>query len=183
MKPKMTANLEAVFGTLFFLFLVLPIFFIYIPYKIVSYPNHALLFDIGVWRYSGLILIVLGAAGYFWCSHSFAFSGKGSPIPFTPTKELVVTGLYRHVRNPMYVAAFMILAGETVLFQSKGMLIYFLIMFAGLNFQVLCLEETHLEEKFGEGYRRYRKAVPRWIPRLTPYRAVGPEPPSKADNY
>ena len=79
MKPKMTANLEAVFGTLFFLFLVLPIFFIYIPYKIVSYPNHALLFDIGVWRYSGLILIVLGAAGYFGAPTASRSPAKAPP--------------------------------------------------------------------------------------------------------
>jgi len=175
MKLKMTRTQKAVSGTLFFLLLLVPVFFIAIPYKIVSSPNHALLFDIGPCRYFGLAPIALGAAAYIWCSHSFAFQGKGTPIPLTPTRELVVAGLYRFVRNPMYIAAFMVLAGETLLFQSKGMLVYFLIVFAGLNFQVLCLEEPYLEERFGDSYRRYRRAVRRWIPRLTPYRGDDPD--------
>jgi protein-S-isoprenylcysteine O-methyltransferase Ste14 len=174
MKLKLNPASGAVFGTLFFLLLILPVFLIAIPYKIVSSPNHVLLFDIGPWRYFGWAPIVLGVAVYIWCSHSFSFQGKGTPIPLTPTRELVVSGLYRYVRNPMYIAGFMVLGGETVLFQSKGMLVYFLIMLAGLNFQVLCFEEPYLEEKFGESFRSYRRAVRRWIPRLTPYRKDDP---------
>jgi protein-S-isoprenylcysteine O-methyltransferase Ste14 len=56
-----------------------------------------------------------------------------------------------------------------MLIQSKGLFIYFLIIFGAFNVQVVCFEETYLAEKFGESYQRYRQSVRRWIPRLTPY--------------
>lgn len=133
MKSKIVETLLASIGTLVFIFLILPFFYIWIPYKILVSPNASYLFDIGVFRFIGLVPIILGVAIYFWCSHSFVIFGKGTPIPFTPTKELVITGLYRFVRNPMYIAAFLILAGEAVLFQSKGLFIYFLIALGAFN--------------------------------------------------
>ena len=99
---------------------------------------------------------------------NFVFVGKGTPILFTPTKELIVTGLYRFVRNPFYIAAVLFVAGEAILFQSLGIFIYCLIMFG--HFYVLVpMEEALLAEKFGVTYKQYCKSVPRWIPRLTPY--------------
>jgi len=83
----------------------------------------------------------------------------------------VVTGLYRLVRNPIYIAGSSVLAGEALLFQSKGIFIYFLIMFGIFNVHVL-IEETLLAEKFGATYEQYRKSVPRWIPRITPYKKI-----------
>jgi len=70
----------------------------------------------------------------------------------------------------MYIGAFLVLAGEVLLFQSKGLFIYFLIIFGWINLAVLALEEPRLEKRFGESYKRYCKSVGRWIPRLTPYR-------------
>jgi len=169
MKSKIAETLIASLGTLLFLFLILPFFLIWIPYTILSSPDHIYLFEVGVFRYSGLVLIVLGVVIYFWCSHSFVFSGKGTPIPFTPTKELIVTGLYRFVRNPLYIAGVFVLAGEALLFQSIGIFFYCLLMFGGFNFHVL-MEETLLAEKFGASYEQYRNSVPRWIPRITPYK-------------
>jgi protein-S-isoprenylcysteine O-methyltransferase Ste14 len=170
MKSKIAEILLASLGTLLFLFIMLPVFLIYLPYDIVSSPNHTLLFDIGVFRYFGLVPIVVGVVIYFWCCHSFVFFGKGTPIPLTETKVLVVTGLYRFVRNPMYIAGFLVLAGEALLFQSKGLFIYFLVMFGIFNLYVPAVEEPHLSNTFGGTYKRYRKSVRRWIPRLTPYR-------------
>jgi protein-S-isoprenylcysteine O-methyltransferase Ste14 len=140
-----------------------------IPYKILSSPNHIYLFDLGVFRYFGVVPIVVGAIIYFWCSYNFVFFGKGTPIVSMPPKELVVKGLYKFVRNPMYIAGFLVLAGEALLFQSKGLFIYFLVMFGIINIMVLAFEEPHLEKRFGGSYKRYRKSVPRWIPRSTPY--------------
>jgi protein-S-isoprenylcysteine O-methyltransferase Ste14 len=170
MKSKIGETLLASFGTLVFLFLILPFFLVWIPYKILISPNASYLFDIGVFRIIGLVPIVLGVVIYFWCSHSFVFFGKGTPILFTPTKKLVVAGLYKFVRNPMYIAGSLVIAGEALLFQSKGLSIYFLIMFGAFNLQVLCFEEPYLTDKFGDSYKRYRQYVRRWIPRLTPYR-------------
>lgn len=174
MKSRIAETLLALLGTLLFLLLILPFFLIWIPYKILSSPNHIYLFDTGAFRYFGLVPIALGVAIYFWCSNSFVFFGKGTPIPFTPTKKLVVTGLYRFVRNPMYIAGSFVLAGEALLFQSKGLFIYFLVMFGVFNVHVL-IEETLLADKFGATYEHYCKFVPRWIPRLTPYRENGSE--------
>jgi protein-S-isoprenylcysteine O-methyltransferase Ste14 len=167
MKSKIAETLITSLGTLFFLFLIIPFFLIWIPRRILLSPEHIYRFDIGVYRYFGLAPIVLGVVIYIFCSGSFVFIGKGTPIPFTPTKELIVTGLYRFIRNPLYIAGVLVLAGEAILFQSVGILIYFLVMFGIFNVHVL-MEETLLEEKFGGTYEQYCKSVPRWIPRLKP---------------
>jgi protein-S-isoprenylcysteine O-methyltransferase Ste14 len=169
MKSKIAEILLASLETLLFLFLILPFFFIWIPYKILSPPNYSYLFDIGVFRYCGWVPIVLGVVIYFWCSLSFLFIGKGTPLLVTPPKNLVVKGLYRFVRNPMYIGALLIVLGEALLFQSKGLFIYALVIFGGTNIRILAFEEPYLADKFGETYERYRKSVRRWIPRLTPY--------------
>jgi protein-S-isoprenylcysteine O-methyltransferase Ste14 len=161
-------TLSALISTFFFLFLLLPIFYIWIPYEIIS-SKYVYTFNIGVLRYLGICFIVLGIAIGTLCSIGFVVQGKGSPIPFSPTKELVVTGIYRYVRNPLYIAGSSVLIGETLLFQSFGLLIYFIIMFGIFYFQAL-MEETHLEGEFGETYNHYRKSVPRWIPNLKPYK-------------
>ena len=169
MKAKTSEILPALLGTLLYLLLLLPFFLIWIPYRILILPERVYIFDMGVFRYLGLVPIALGIIIYILCSRSFVSIGKGTPIPFTPTKKLIVTGLYRFVRNPLYIAGVFVLAGEALLFQSIGIFFYCLVMFGGFNLHVL-MEETILAEKFGETYKRYCKVVPRWIPRLTPYR-------------
>ncbi len=174
MKAKTSETLPALLGTLIFLLLLLPFFLIWVPYKILSSPEHIYLFDTGIFRYLGVVPIALGIFFYIWCSSSFVFYGKGTPIPFTPTKKLVVTGLYRFVRNPLYIAGSFVLAGEALLFQSLGIFIYCLVMFVIFNVHVL-IEETLLADRFGATYEQYCKSVPRWIPRLKPYRENGSE--------
>ena len=169
MNSKKAATLRALFGTLLFLFLILPFFFIWIPYRILSMPNINYFFDMGEFRYIGLIPIMMGVIIYLWCSHIFVFRGKGTPIHFTRTNRLIVKGLYKFVRNPMYIGALLILVGEALLFQSKGLLFYALVSFAALHFYILFVEEPHLANTFKDAYNRYRRNVPRWVPRLTPY--------------
>ena len=168
MKSKKTETLIASLGTLLFLFLIVPFFLIWIPHRILLSPELIYRFDIGIYRYLGLAPIFLGVVIYIFCSCSFVFIGKGTPIPFTPTKELIMTGLYRFVRNPLYIAGVLVLTGEAILFQSLGIFIYCLVMFGIFNFHVV-MEETLLAEKFGARYEQYCKSVPRWIPRLKPY--------------
>ena len=169
MKPETSETIKAFFGTLGFLFVLLPIILIGIPWKILSTPGDTLLFDLGKFRYLGLVPIFAGIVIYVWCSCSFLFSGKGTPIHSMPPKKLVVKGLYRFVRNPIYIGGFFVLAGEVLLFQSKGIFIYFLIVFGLINIFVPVYEEPRLEKRFGVTYKRYRQSVPRWVPRLTPY--------------
>lgn len=162
--------MPALLGTLLFLIIIIPFFLIWIPRRILLSPEQIYRFDIGVFRYLGLVPIVLGVVIYVFCSGSFVFIGKGTPIPFTPTKELIVTGFYRFVRNPLYIAGVFVLTGEAWLFQSIGIFIYCLVMFGIFNIHIL-MEETLLADKFGAAYEQYRNSVPRWIPRLTPYKA------------
>ena len=169
MKANFSKKFLAFVGTLFYLFLLVPFFIIWIPYEILSASGHDIEFTNGVFQHVGLVLIALGVVAYIWCSGSFVFYAKVTPIPFTATKELVVTGLYKYVRNPLYIAGTLVLLGETLLFQSKGIFIYTLIMFGVFNVHVL-MEETHLEDTFGKKYEQYRKDVPRWIPRFISYK-------------
>jgi protein-S-isoprenylcysteine O-methyltransferase Ste14 len=168
MKSKIAETLIASLGTLLFLLLIIPFFLIWIPHRILLSPEYIYRFDIGIYRYFGLAPIVLGVIIYLFCSGSFVFVGKGTPIPFTPTKELIVTGLYRFVRNPFYIAGVLVLSGEAILFQSLGIFLYYLVMFGVFNVHVL-MEETLLAEKFGARYEQYRRCVPRWIHRLKHY--------------
>ena len=175
MKFKIAETLISSLGTLLYLFLIVPFFLIWIPHEILLSPEFIYRFDIGIYRYLGLAPIILGVAIYIFCSGSFIFVGKGTPIPFAPTKELIVTGFYRFVRNPLYIAGVFVLAGEVLLFQSIGILIYCVVMFGVFNLHVF-MEETFLSEKFGATYEQYRNSVPRWIPRLKPYKGNASEP-------
>jgi protein-S-isoprenylcysteine O-methyltransferase Ste14 len=115
-------------------------------------------------RFIGLIPIALGALLYLWCAWDFTFTGKGTPAPFDPPREIVVRGLYRYVRNPMYVAALLVLTGETILFESAVILIYAAIVFSVFHLWVIFYEEPTLRRKFGDSYEKYCLKVSRWIP-------------------
>jgi protein-S-isoprenylcysteine O-methyltransferase Ste14 len=170
MKLKSAETLYALFGTLLFLFLILPIFLVLIPIIILSVPNYDYNLNFGLCRYLGLYPIFTGVIIYLWCSYHFTFFGKGTPIHFTLTKKLVITGLYKYVRNPMYIGALLIINGEALYFQSMNLFIYAIISFVVLNIFIRNFEEPFLANKFGNSYDQYRKSVRRWIPNITPYR-------------
>ena len=115
-------------------------------------------------RFFGVLPILLGASIYFWCAWDFTFAGRGTPAPIDPPKELVVRGLYRYVRNPMYVGVLSILLGEALLFESQRLFEYIVVVFIFFYLFVVLYEEPILREKFGESYQRYCQAVPRWLP-------------------
>jgi protein-S-isoprenylcysteine O-methyltransferase Ste14 len=119
---------------------------------------------LGAVRILGAQLVLLGAVVYL-CAWDFAVAGRGTPLPLDPPRQLVARGLYRYARNPMYIGIVTILVGEALFFESRGLLIY--AAAAGLFFHlwVLLYEEPALRRQFGESYERYRREVPRWIPR------------------
>jgi len=119
---------------------------------------------LGAVRYFGALPILIGAAIYFWCAWDFTFAGRGTPAPIDPPKELVVRGLYRYVRNPMYVGILSILLGEALLFASGRLLEYTAVVFTFFFLFVVLYEEPMLRQKFGESYRQYCKNVSRWFP-------------------
>ena len=116
-------------------------------------------------RVAGALVFGLGLALFTWCVALFARVGRGTLAPWDPTKQLVVVGPYRHVRNPMITGVATMLAGEALFFHSAR-IGYWLLLFLAIN-QVyfLLLEEPGLLARFGDDYARYRAAVPRWVPR------------------
>jgi protein-S-isoprenylcysteine O-methyltransferase Ste14 len=119
---------------------------------------------LGNWRVLGAVFIVLGAAIYLWCAWDFTFKGKGTPNPDAPPTELVVSGLYRFVRNPMYVGVVSVVFGEAIWFESTTLIVFAALLLLGFHLRVVQYEEPVLRRQFGESYVRYCSTVPRWIP-------------------
>ena len=134
----------------------------YLPYAIGSAAAAAM--SLGPLRFAGLPLILVGFAIYLRCAWDFGSRGRGTPAPIDPPRELVVQGLYRYVRNPMYVGGLTILIGQVLWFRAPALLLYAGAVFLAFYLFVVVYEEPALTRKFGESYLRYRNAVPRWIP-------------------
>ena len=107
------------------------------------------------------------------CAWEFAWRGLGTPAPFDPPRKLVVSGLYRYVRNPMYVGLLVAVIGEALVFPrlTAGLLIEAAAFWGGATIFVLSFEEPVLRRMFGGDYEAYARHVRRWIPRLTPWYA------------
>ncbi len=125
----------------------------------------------------GAVIFALGAAGYFHCLWLFAAYGRGTPAPIDLPKKLVQRGLYRWVRNPMYLAVLAVVAGEGVFLRSWHIGVYFVCLACALHLFVALYEERVLSFQFGAMYEDYRRDVPRWLPRR-PGRSLGPWRPS-----
>lgn len=97
------------------------------------------------------------------CIISFAIKGNGTLSPADPTKKLVVSGLYRYSRNPMYVGVLLILIGEALFFPMVRLLIYLVFVFVAFNGFIILAEEPRLRKDFGAAYSAYCKNVRRWI--------------------
>lgn len=135
-----------------------------ILYLIIS-SSDGYFFEISTFRFViGIILILYGVMLYFWCAWSFTFAGKGTPAPFDAPKEMVATGAYKIVRNPMYLACVSVLIGEAIFFGSEALLIYAFVLFLIFHVWILIYEEPTLRKKFGASYEKYCREVSRWIP-------------------
>jgi protein-S-isoprenylcysteine O-methyltransferase Ste14 len=117
----------------------------------------------------GSILIVAAAALLLHCFARFALEGMGTPAPVAPTERLVVGGIYRHVRNPMYVAVLSIILGQALLFSSGALIAYAAIAAVAMVSFVKLYEEPTLARRYGAEYETYRRKVPGWLPRLKPW--------------
>lgn len=115
-------------------------------------------------QWVALTPLAVGFAIYLRCVWDFVTRGRGIPAPIDHPKELVVSGLYRYVRNPMYLGVLLFLLGEALFLRYRDLVIYTLIWLSIVHLFVLIYEEPNLEHKFGESYARYRAAVRRWIP-------------------
>jgi protein-S-isoprenylcysteine O-methyltransferase Ste14 len=151
--------------TLIFTLLVPGTVTVGVPYLLLSSGSGSSAGEVGALRLIGLIPIAIGIAIYLWCAWDFAFAGQGTPAPYDAPRLLVTRGLYRRVRNPMYVGVSLILAGEAVLFGSWVLLVYAALVLSLVHLRVVYFEEPTLRRMFGAAYEAYCKVVPRWVPR------------------
>lgn len=142
---------------------------VYVPWRFfgvssatvdVTHPAHV----------AGLALVLAGASLLAACIWEFAQRGRGTLSPLDPPRRLVISGLYRFVRNPMYLGGALVLIGANLLAPSTGLFWYSLSWVAAVSTFVRLHEEPALRRSFPDQYQAYFAAVPRWIPRLTPAR-------------
>ena len=117
----------------------------------------------------GAIVALAGLTTVIACFIRFVTEGRGTPAPVVPTQELVVGGLYRHVRNPMYVGVIALITGQAIAFASPAVAAYAVLFTLTVVSFVRLYEEPVLTEQHGAAYKRYRAAVPGWLPRLRPW--------------
>lgn len=120
----------------------------------------------------GVALIAAGLIVLIDSFRRFAMEGVGTPAPVLPTKHLVVSGWYRHVRNPMYVAVMALILCQALLFADVRLLVYGAMIWLAFHVFVTQYEEPTLRHTFGEDYEVYCRAVGRWWPRLIPWRSA-----------
>jgi protein-S-isoprenylcysteine O-methyltransferase Ste14 len=135
----------------------------YIPYTLLSREPKV---ETGLFAYLAFPLWILGGATVLWCFWNFAFHGHGTPAPIDPPKELVTIGLYRYVRNPIYLGVLTIILGYFLWFKTIWMLVYAVAVFLVCHLFVTLYEEPALKRKFGTAYENYCRSVPRWIPKF-----------------
>jgi len=111
-----------------------------------------------------IVLLSIGAAIYFWTVWDFAVTGWGTPLPIDAPKTLITRGLYRYIRNPMYVGVLTLILGWACMFTDSCLLIYALGVWIAMHLFVSLYEEPRLGELFGEEYESYKSMVGRWVP-------------------
>jgi protein-S-isoprenylcysteine O-methyltransferase Ste14 len=121
---------------------------------------------LGLGRWLAVPFWLAGSAILAWCARDFVVQGDGTPAPVEPPRALVINGMYRFVRNPMYVGVLLVQAGTILWYGSLAQVGYWFLIFACVSLFVQLYEEPHLRKTFGAAYEEYCQRVPRWIPRL-----------------
>jgi len=129
-----------------------------------------LLLESDRWRMPGVLpgwpILFFGACVLLWCVRDFYKIGQGTLAPWDPPRKLVVLGLYRFVRNPMYIGVLSWVAGWSMIAGSPVLAIYTLVLAVAFHLRVILYEEPTLARQFGNDWTQYRATVHRWIPRL-----------------
>jgi len=164
------ANRRAALGSLAFFVLAPGSTAGLVPWLVTSWEGHASGWAVGV----GAGVTVAGTALVVAAFVQFVTEGRGTPAPVAPTQELVVGGLYRWVRNPMYLGVAAAIAGQAVMFASLGVVLWLVVFVAAVTAFVRLYEEPTLRRTYGPSYETYAAAVRRWIPRLRPWQPRRP---------
>ena len=133
---------------------------VYIPWLMAGHREMASL----ALASTALPLLIAGGAIYLWCVRDFAAYGRGTPAPIDAPKRLVVRGLYRYTRNPMYLGVLTVILGWAVLFQALSLVLYAVILGVAFHLFIVFYEEPHLRKTFGDEYAAYCSRVSRWLP-------------------
>jgi protein-S-isoprenylcysteine O-methyltransferase Ste14 len=157
----MARTLSLIIRNLVFTFVVPGLGGVWVPWWILTRGGHTA--RPAAWEAAPVF--TAGAALYVWCVWSFAAVGRGTPGPWDAPTRVVAVGPYRWVRNPIYVAALLVVLGEAWLFLSLPLLAYAGAMAVFFHLFVIGYEEPTLRRRFGSSYLEYRRSVPRWIPR------------------
>lgn len=147
------------------------LFLILVPGLLVGYIPLACLLTgaqirTGAFSYLAFLLWLPGGVILVWSFWDFLARGRGTPAPIDPPRELVISGFYRYVRNPMYVGVFFMLMGHFLWFGYWGLLAYAGFFCIPVHLFVVLYEEPNLKKRFGMDYEKYLQKVPRWFPRL-----------------
>jgi len=135
---------------------------LFFPYSLRNSAKDRIVFPL-VQHFVGGLLLFVGASIYLWCAWDFAVKGLGTPAPIDAPKNLVVQGLYRYTRNPMYVGVAAMIVGQSICRGSIAIALYLFVVVTLFNLFVLFYEEPTLRRQFGEQYNTYCRVVPRWF--------------------
>lgn len=163
MAPLGGARAKAALGSIIFLVVIPGTVAGLIPWVLTGWTSSDPPVAVGV---VGALLIAAGLGVLLHAFARFVIEGIGTPAPVAPTQSLVVGGLYRHVRNPMYIAVAAVIVGQALLLGRTELLVYALVFMAAVATFVRLYEEPVLSRRFGDQYAQYRRAVPAWRPRL-----------------
>ena len=152
-----------VYKSLLYLIVEAGLFALYIPLTFLRSGPHI---ETGVMSFLAVPLWLIGALIVLWCFWDFTFKGRGTPLPTDPPMELVTTGPYHYIRNPIYVGVLSIFLGHFLWFGYWALLLYTILAFLGVHLFIVLYEEPTLKRRFGAAYEDYLKKVPRWIPKI-----------------
>ena len=175
-------KLAALLGSILFFVIAPGTLAGYVPWTFTRWQMQGAFFSQEWIRAIGVFLVLAGLVplvNSFW---RFAMEGLGTPAPVAPPQHLVVSGFYRHVRNPMYVGVVSIILGQALLFANENLLWYAAAIWLAFHLFVLGYEEPTLRSSFGNEYEKFCAHVPRWLPRMTPWRGTSGSSPNASSN-
>ncbi len=117
-------------------------------------------------QWAALPVIIAGLVILLWCVRDFYIVGKGTLAPWAPPTKIVIIGLYKYMRNPMYAGVLILILGWSILFQSIALFTYSCILFGIFHIRVLANEEPWLNKTFGKEWQSYKNKIPRWLPNI-----------------
>ena len=167
---KRGTRVRAVVGSIVFFFIAPFLVAGIVPYLLVGWEVNDGFFGHDITGAIGVVAILAGLACLLECFGRFVLEGRGTPGPILQTEVLIASGLYRFVRNPMYVAVVTIVLGQALFFGQILLFGYAVLVWIVFHAAVRIYEEAQLRRRFGASYETYCLHVRRWWPRATPWR-------------